>query len=64
MAVSYLNYGTESYYVGMSKDEKPLDVSNGSLFHEINTSQDYRYNSNTKSWELQQSNRWWMTIYD
>ena len=64
MSNSYLNYGTEPYYVGMSKDVKPIDVPNGSLFHEIDSSQDYRYNAENKTWEVQQSNRWWMTVYD
>ena len=58
-----LNYGNCPGYVGLSKDEKPVDVTEGAMFHEIDTAQDYRYNGETKSWELQNSNRWWMTYY-
>ena len=57
---SYLNDNTESVYFGLAKDIKPLDAQNGSLFHEIDTSQDYRYDAEAKEWQLQQSNRWWM----
>ena len=57
----FLNENTESYYVGMSTDEKPVEnVQKGALFHEIDTSQDYRFNNETKQWDLQQSNRWWI----
>ena len=62
--VSYLNYGTEPCYVGLSSDEKPLDVPNGSLFHEIDKSRDFRYDEASKTWQLQKSNRWWMVNYD
>ena len=56
-----LNDITESYYVGMSTDEKPIDnVQKGDLFHEIDTSNDYRFDKENNQWVLQKSNRWWM----
>ena len=61
MAVSYLNQNTESVYFGLSTDEKPLEVQNGALFHEMDTSQDFRFNEEKQEWQPQESNRWWIT---
>ena len=57
---SYLNQNTQSMFAGLSTDRKPMDVQNGSIFHEIDTAQDWRYDAKKEKWEKQKSNRWWM----
>lgn len=39
-----------SEMIGLSKDEKPNDAGNGSLFYEMDTGKSYRFDAETKSW--------------
>ena len=57
--ITYLNDNTQAYYCGLSSDIKPLEVMNGALYREIDTSKEYRYDSETKEWKEQKSNRGW-----
>lgn len=35
---------------GLSTDEKPLDVANGSRFDELDTGKSYRYDEENRKW--------------
>lgn len=39
-----------SEMIGLSKDEKPIDAGNGSLFYEMDTGKSYRFDAETKRW--------------
>ena len=56
---TYLNEGKQSFYCGLSIEDKPIDVMDGALFREIDTSEEYRYDVKKEQWFKQKNNRGW-----
>ena len=54
--VTYVNKIKVGRYAGLSTEEKPLDVQNGSVLFEIDTGLYYMYDAENKTWYLQEDN--------
>lgn len=50
---SYQNQTRVSEFIGLSTDNKPTDVGNGSTFYCMDTQQLYMYDEQGQQWRLQ-----------
>ena len=51
--VTYVNKVKVGRYAGLSTEEKPLDVQNGSVYFEIDTGLYYMFDAEGKTWHEQ-----------